>query len=180
VTADAAIAWPLTTERLTVRPATPQDAHAVWRYRSLPDVARWMTSDAQDETMFTVRFVAPDRLPYTFPVLHDGTVIGDLFLRVEDGWAQSEIVEQARGTQAEIGWAFDPAHHGRGFATESAGRLVRAAFAENTPSWRLMERLGMRREGSHRADSLLRDGRWVDSYTYALLREEWADRRRPE
>jgi RimJ/RimL family protein N-acetyltransferase len=43
-----------------------------------------------------------------------------------------------------------------------------------------MERLGMRREGSHRADSLLRDGRWVDSYTYALLREEWADRRRPE
>jgi RimJ/RimL family protein N-acetyltransferase len=35
-----------------------------------------------------------------------------------------------------------------------------------------MERVGMRREGTFRADSLHRDGRWLDSYAYALLREE--------
>lgn len=39
-------------------------------------------------------------------------------------------------------------------------------------SWRLMERLGMRREGWARADALHRDGRWLDSYRYAVLREE--------
>jgi RimJ/RimL family protein N-acetyltransferase len=36
-----------------------------------------------------------------------------------------------------------------------------------------MERVGMRREGAFRADSLHRDGRWLDSYAYGLLREEW-------
>lgn len=185
MTADAAIAWPLTTARLTLRPAAPQDAHAVWRYRSLPEVARWMTTGPLDEAAFTTRFVSADRLPFTIVVEQDGAVIGDLFLRVEDGWGQTEVAEQARRTQAEIGWAFHPDHHGQGLATEAADRLIMACFeelglrrltalcfAENTPSWRLMERLGMHREGHHRADSLLRDGRWVDSYVYALLREE--------
>lgn len=180
------LSWPLTTERLLVRPATPADAPDVWRYRRLPEVSRWLTAASADEAEFAALFVQPDRLGVTLVVERAGAVVGDLMLRVEDGWGQTEVVAQARRTQAEIGWAFDPAAQGTGLATEAVRRLVDACFsdlglrrvtavcfADNVPSWRLMERLGMRREGTFRADSLHRDGRWLDSLAYGLLREEW-------
>jgi RimJ/RimL family protein N-acetyltransferase len=180
------IAWPLTTERLVLRPATPEDASAVFRYRRLPEVARWLTASPQDETTFSQRLVQPENLGPTVVVERDGAVVGDLLLRVEDGWGQLEVAADAARTQAEIGWAFGPEVQGLGLATEAVRRLVEACFtelglrrvtaicfADNAPSWRLMERIGMRREGTFRADSLHRDGRWLDSYAYGLLREEW-------
>jgi RimJ/RimL family protein N-acetyltransferase len=49
---------------------------------------------------------------------------------------------------------------------------------ENTASWKLMERLKMRREGYHKKPAFFekaRDGKplWHDSYEYAILDEEW-------
>jgi RimJ/RimL family protein N-acetyltransferase len=180
-------AWPLTTERLVIRPAVAADASVVWRYRRLPEVARWMTALPGDEAEFAGRFAEPDRLGPTLVVERDGTVVGDLMVRIEDGWGQTEVADRAKRSQAELGWAFDPAAQGRGLATEAVRRLVSACFtdfglrrvtalcfADNAPSWRLMERVGLRREGQYRADSLHRDGRWLDSYAYGLLREEWA------
>ena len=56
-------------------------------------------------------------------------------------------------------------------------RVTANAFAANEASWRLMERVGMRREGFSVADSLHRDLGWVDGVLYALLADEWsADR----
>lgn len=180
------IAWPLTTERLVLRPATQDDAPAVFRYRRLPEVARWMTAQPEDEASFTERLVRPENLGPTVVVELDGTVVGDLLLRVEDAWGQLEVARDAARTQAEIGWAFHPEVAGQGLATEAVRRLVGAIFSElglrrvtavcfaaNAPSWRLMERIGMRREATFRADSLHRDGQWLDSYAYGLLREEW-------
>jgi RimJ/RimL family protein N-acetyltransferase len=108
---------------------------------------------------------------------------------VEDGWAQSEVADRARGVQAEIGWALDPAHQGQGYATEAVGEVLRicfdglglrrvtaGCFADNEPSWRLMERVGMRREEYSVADSLHRSGAWLDGMAYALLAEEWRAR----
>jgi RimJ/RimL family protein N-acetyltransferase len=81
----------------------------------------------------------------------------------------------------------DPAVGGHGYATEAVRELLRLcfedlrlrrvtanAFAANEASWRLMERVGMRREGCSVADSLHRDLGWVDSVVYALLAEEWS------
>lgn len=180
------LAWPLRSDRLLLRRATPADAALLWPIRRLPEVSRWMTTLPVDQAEFTTRFAEPERLEPTLVIEHDGRVIGDLMIRIEDAWGQSEVAAQAAGTQAELGWALDPAFQGRGFAGEAVRRALVACFdelglrrvtagcfADNTPSWRLMERVGMRREGAFRADSLHRDGRWYDSYTYALLREEW-------
>lgn len=178
--------WPLTTSRLHVRRATAADAGAVWAYRRLPEVAEWMTGLTGDEATYAPRFVEPERLAVTLVVERDGRVVGDLMLRVEDAWSQTEVAERARGTQAELGWAFDPAVHGQGYATEAVHRLLAlcfeelglrrvtaGCFADNVPSWTLMERVGMRRECHLVADSLHRSGRWLDSFTYALLADEW-------
>ena len=52
-------------------------------------------------------------------------------------------------------------------------RVVADCFAANESSWRLMERVGMRRQSYTVRDSLHRSGEWLDGMTYALLAEEW-------
>ncbi len=52
-------------------------------------------------------------------------------------------------------------------------RVVAHCFADNDASWRLMERLGMRREMHTRAESLHRSRGWLDGMSYGLLAEEW-------
>ena len=52
-------------------------------------------------------------------------------------------------------------------------RVTAICFADNQASWRLMERVGMRREAHHVRDSLHRTGQWMDTMVYALLGEEW-------
>lgn len=190
-----ALAWPLRTERLSIRRARPADAPLTWPYRRREDVARWLPmlpSTLEDHCEI---FCAPRRLATTLLVelrdggAADGGVIGDMKFDVGDGWAQDEVLAAAQGVQAEIGWAFDPAFHGRGYATEAVREILRLAFAElrlrrveaycfaeNEPSWRLMERVGMRREAHTIADGLHRDGTWRDGLTYALLAEEWSAR----
>ena len=180
------LTWPVLTERLLIRRVTPDDAAAVWRYRQLPDVYEWITTAPADRAAFDAYFVDAHRQSVTLAVEHDGLVIGDLYLHIEDAWAQTEVKDAARGVQAEIGWAFDPAYGGRGLATEAVTamlgicfsglglrRVVASCFADNIPSWRLMERLGMRRETHAISESVHRTGRWLDGYGYALLAEEW-------
>jgi len=126
-------------------------------------------------------------LAKTLVVELDGRVIGDLMLQVEDGWAQAEVADQARGVHAELGWVLHPGHAGHGYATEAVRELVRICFedlrlrrvtancfADNVASWRLMERIGMRREVHTVRESLHRSGEWLDGMGYALLAEEWA------
>lgn len=46
-------------------------------------------------------------------------------------------------------------------------------FADNVASWKMMERLGMRREEWSRKSALHHSGRWLDGMLYAVLAEEW-------
>ena len=105
----------------------------------------------------------------------EGRVIGEVSLNLSP-------VAQSRG---EIGWSFHPNYHRQGYATEAARAPLDYAFTErglrrvatacdtrNAASFRLMERLGMRREG-HLKQSQYLYGDWHDEYIYALLRDEW-------
>ncbi len=166
----------------------------MWQYRRLDEVARYMTRLPGPLAEFRESFAEAGRLGVTLIVQRDGQIVGDLMIRISAAWAQAEVAEQAHGQQAEIGWAFDPAHHGNGYATEAARDLLRLSFedlglhrvealcfAVNEPSWRLMERIGMRREIHAVAESLHRSGEWMDGLGYAMLDREWAERnRRPQ
>jgi RimJ/RimL family protein N-acetyltransferase len=183
----AALAWPRRTERLVIRPATADDFKALWEIRRQESVGQWMTSSSQDWGAFSDLLSDPDRLGKTLVMEHEGVVIGDLMLAPEDAWSQTEVKDQAQGVQAEIGWCLDPAYEGNGYATEAVRELIRIAFeelglrrlianafADNEPSWRLMERVGMRRELYAVKESLHRSGEWLDGISYALLAEEWS------
>ena len=88
-----------------------------------------------------------------------------------------------------IGWTLGKADEGKGYATEAASALLDCLFGalgfhrvyaltspKNTRSWRLMERLGMRRE-AHFRQNCFSEGKWEDEYAYATLAWEWAEHR---
>jgi RimJ/RimL family protein N-acetyltransferase len=182
----AALSWPRRTERLALRPVSKDDFEALWQIRRQESVGRWMGAASQEFDAFAEFIGNDERMGKTLVIERDGVVIGDLMLAPEDPWAQVEVVDRAKGTQAEIGWCIDPAVEGNGYATEAVRELVRICFEElgfrrlvalcfaaNEPSWRLMERLGMRREAHTVKESLHRSGEWMDGLSYALLAEEW-------
>ncbi len=85
----------------------------------------------------------------------------------------------------EIGWAVHPEEWGKGYATEAARyvmdwafhqfnlhRIVAYCHANNVASVRVMEKLGMHRDGRLRETRWL-NGAWWDEYVYALLDKEW-------
>lgn len=181
-----ALAHPLRTGRLTLRPATTADADVAWACRRLETVGEWLTEMPTDLQAYRATFADPTRRAATVIVEHDGAVIGDFMLRLDAPWAQAEVHDQDRGRHAELGWVLDPAHAGHGCATEAVRallgycfdelgvhRVIATCFLADDTSRRLMEHLGMRREGHAVADSLHQSGQRLDTLTYALLATEW-------
>jgi RimJ/RimL family protein N-acetyltransferase len=92
----------------------------------------------------------------------------------------------------EIGWRLARAHWGRGYATEAAAVVLRAAFGplglnevvsftvpDNFRSRRVMERIGMRHDPTEDFDHpLLPEGHRLRRHVlYRLTRQEWAELR---
>jgi RimJ/RimL family protein N-acetyltransferase len=180
------ISWPRRTERLTLRPALTADLPAVFAIRSRAEVAQWMPDHPTSYDDWLLRLGRTGAVDRMLVMELDGTVIGDLYINVEDAWAQVEVKDAGKRAQAEIGWCLSPDHQGQGYVSEAMAEVVRLcfeeigvrrvvanAFADNTPSVRVMERLGMVCEARFRSESLHRDLGWIDGITYALLREDW-------
>jgi RimJ/RimL family protein N-acetyltransferase len=180
------IAWPRRTDRLTIRPAVTADLPAVFAIRSRPEVAEWMPDHPTSYDEWLLRLGRSGAVDRMLVMEREGTILGDLYLYVGDAWTQVEVRERGKDAQAEIGWCLAPEHQGRGYVGEAMSALVRIcfeeldvrrltanAFADNAPSLRVMDRLGMTCEARTHADSLHRTRGWVDGVTYALLRDDW-------
>jgi RimJ/RimL family protein N-acetyltransferase len=180
------VTWPRRTERLVLRPYTPRDGERLLEIRNRPDVWRWLLKTRVDRVAFQAAWLrsVDDPHDHSCVVELDGHVIGSGSLEVLDGMGQDQgPAERAEGL---LGYILDPAIAGRGYATEIAAELLSIAFddlglhrvtagcfADNTASWRVMEKVGMRREQHGVKDSWHTELGWVDGYTYGILREEW-------
>ncbi|MBY5991732.1 GNAT family N-acetyltransferase [Ferrimonas balearica] len=175
----------LTTQRFTLRAFEPADLVAFTQYRAAPEVARYQSwTDYQYEDA---------------QVLFEGTDYAD-FARPGQ-WYQLAIAEKGQGRllgdlavhfideqQVEVGFTVAPAHQGQGVASEALATLLQYLFetlrrhrvvattdARNEASWRLLERLGFRRE-AHFVQNVFFKGAWGDEFQYALLASEYRAR----
>ena len=174
----------LSTERLLLRPFRLEDVDDVYayakdteweRYLGLPLPQPYTRRDA--EAYVAGRVVAYWSTEPTFAIVLDSTVIGGIGLRIRE----------AHQT-AELGYALARPHWSKGLTTEAALAVVGMAFENrglakvyaaadlrNRPSWRVMEKLGMTREGVLRSHRKCRKER-IDEVYYGILREEWEAR----
>lgn len=176
------------TERLTLRPVREQDVERMLEYRNLPEVTRWLLRTDVDPVAFRAawRRAVEDPHDHSMAVILGDVMIGTVSLDVVDGMGQPGVPLR---TEAEVGYIFDPAYGGHGYATEAVAavvahafdglgvrRITAGCFADNLASVRLLEKVGMRREQYGVGDSWHAELGWVDGYTYALLAEAWRDR----
>ncbi len=179
---------PIRTDRLLLRPFTPDDLDALHAMFGSEQVVRYldhgpMTREATAALLDRImpysgidEVAGALRLAVVLP--GSGELIGDISL-----WRTS-----GEHRQGEIGFVIHPDHQRRGYAFEGMSELLRIGFEEagfhrivgrcaapNTASAALMERLGMRRE-AHFRENMFVKGAWSDELVFAILASEWAVR----
>ena len=176
---------PLKTNRLLLRPFREADLEAFAAYRSDPEVVRyqsWSTpytlsqASAFLHEMQSVQAGAPGAwLQLAVERLAQPGLIGDCAFQV--------LADDPM--QAQIGFSFAQAYQKQGYACEAVAALLdyllttlglhrvsATCDAENSASARLLERVGMRREG-HMIENIWFKGGWGSEYFYAILQSEW-------
>lgn len=181
----------LQTERLTIRDFVEEDWRDIVETRTQEQVARY---EPWDTTTWAEREGVVERIreqrALTFDMLSKYVEFAALLGEKAIGSVGVKRLSETH-KDAEVGWVFDARYWGQGYATEAARALMDWCFrtlklhritavcdARNVPSYRLMERLGMRRE-AHHVKSFFSKGEWTDDLVYAVLREEWFARPRP-
>ena len=173
------------TDRLIIRFAKPDDAEAIYSYRSdviVNQYQGWFPESAEEvrdyiKNMPTTFDVANVCLQFAIIKKDENLLIGDMGI----------IFSNHNNLQAEIGCTLHKDLQGKGYATEALRAMINIFFLtlnkhrviasidpENTASIRLIERLGFRKEGHFKESYFLR-GEWVDDVIYAILRKEWID-----
>ncbi|MEY9978716.1 GNAT family N-acetyltransferase [Lysinibacillus sp. RC79] len=163
--------------RLLIREFEVQDWLAVYEYTSNPNVMRYIPEGVFNEAQ-AKKFVSEnsgEKAKY-FPIilLNENIVIGHI------------VFHQYFGDHTyEIGWVLNPNYFNNGYASEAAKavldygfkemklhRIIATCQPENIPSYKVMEKIGMRREGYFKK-CIPHNDDWWDEYYYAVLDEEW-------
>lgn len=176
---------PIRSERLVLRPFTPDDLAFVLDVFSRPEVVRYLYEEPCDED--GARRLLASRVGRT-TLAEEGDAVK--FAVVPAG-AERPVGEvslawrSVEHRQGEIGFVLHPGAGGHGYATEAAAAVLEVAFCDlglhrvigrcderNAPSARVMERIGMRREAHFREGELFK-GAWGGELVYAILAREW-------
>jgi RimJ/RimL family protein N-acetyltransferase len=167
----------LQTERLLLRPFRFEDVEDVTAYSADPEFWRhyWRNRARQSVEEFVTQQVDETKEgEIGLAIVLDQRVIGEIGFNVYSG-----------DRTAELGYAIGKDYWRKGLTYEAAAAIVEWGFESldlerifaradvpNAGSWRIMEKLGMRREGIMRRHRVI-DGERVDVVFNGLLREEW-------
>ncbi len=175
------------TANFTLRPYKEKDFEAIHAYSADPDVCRfmeWGPNTVRETKQFLQRSILlsreKSRQHYDFAITlkGDDVLMGSIGLMIYD----------ATGKQAFLGYVLGKPYWSRGVMSEAVGGIFQFGFenlnlhrlsascdVQNVPSYRVMEKCGMRREGLFIEDKYIK-GRWRDTLVYSILASEWRER----
>ncbi|MGD7044851.1 GNAT family N-acetyltransferase [Jeotgalibacillus proteolyticus] len=164
------------TKRLDIRDFKSQDWQEVWLYTSKKDVMTYMPEGvlSKEAAKELVDQNSSDNAE-KFPII----------LRENDQLIGHLVFHPYFGDHTyEIGWVMNPAYQNKGYASEAARAVLEYGFSElklhriiatcqpeNEASFRVMEKIGMRKEGCFKK-CIPHENGWWDEYYYAILAEE--------
>jgi RimJ/RimL family protein N-acetyltransferase len=177
----------LETKRLKLQEITESDVEQIYMLHSSPEVDEYNTLGIPENIEVTEKLVRPmieaqktgDRKSYDWKIIrkNSGEFIGLAGISLSAN----------RFKLGEIYYELFPSHWGQGFATEVAKVLIKTGFddfhlhkveagvsTENIRSIRVLEKLGMTREGLRRKVLPIR-GEWKDNYHYAIVEDDSRD-----
>jgi len=174
----------LATDRLLLREFVEDDWRAVLAYQSEAQYLKYSpwthrtTEEVQDFVRGFIEWQGErPRIKYRLAITLrvEGRLIGNCGIRLES----------ADSRQANIGYEIAPGYWGEGYASEAVRAMVAFGFgelrlhriwarcvAENVASYRVLEKVGMRREERLREEEWMK-GRWWDILVYGILDYEW-------
>ena len=173
----------LHTARLRLRPFDDSDANALFLLHSDAHVLRYWDAPPWTERARAERFITACQ-----QMAEEGSGTRLALERVSDGafigWCSLTRWNPGHRS-ASLGYCYDAAAWGHGYATEAASVVLQWAFealelnrvqaetdTRNAASARVLEKLGFVREGTLREDCVV-NGDVSDSWVYGLVRREW-------
>ena len=170
----------LSTERLIIRRFLENDGEDLYEYFSNPKVLKFepFKPFTKDEAYEEAKRRAEDK-KFLAVCLKSGKLIGNLY------FCKGDL------ETCEVGYVFNEKYWGNGYASESLLALIKYAFLslnvrriiaqcdpKNIPSWKLLERVGMRREGTLLQNIFFFTDEndnpiWKDTYEYGILKSEY-------
>jgi RimJ/RimL family protein N-acetyltransferase len=177
-----------TTARLVLRTEAEGDFEHWLAHMNTPQVLQFLggpqSEDKVAQSFERMRAASAEGRPtfYMIALQDGGEMIGRCGLATID---PPEAPEQLRG-QIQIGWTLGADHWGRGYALEAARAALAIAFKRfdapvvysqtserNAPSWRLMEKLGMRRLAELDYEDPDYPPEDNPTMVWAIAREDW-------
>jgi [ribosomal protein S5]-alanine N-acetyltransferase len=171
------------TERLILRKLTDNDVEDIFEYANRQDVTEFLIwyphkniQDSADFVKFTWKqFQKEISIVWGIEIKEDKKMIGTIDLR---NWNTNDRC-------GDIGYAIAPKYWKRGITSEALNAVINFGFEklqlnrieahceeENTGSWKVMEKCGMKFEGILREKVFIKD-RFRSMKIYSILKKEW-------
>lgn len=175
----------LETERIILRGMRVSDTDDMFDYARRADVTRFLTWSPHRDRDYTRQYLEYLGSRYAAGDFYDWAVV----LRSEKrmigtcGFTRIDLSNNS----GEIGYVINPDYSGKGIATEAAARVLEFGFRElslhriearhmkgNSASHRVMEKLGMKEEGTFR-EAYLVNGRYRTVTVCSMLDTEYSE-----
>ncbi len=174
----------ISTKRLFIRFAKSDDIDDIYEYMSNDEVMKYERENypTKDSYAEVLDYFEKHQLLYSIIIKGTNKVIGHIYL----GKANPEI-----NNEYNLGYIMNPLFQRQGYCKEAARAVVDYAFSslkanrvtascnpENIPSWKVMESIGLKKEGFFKKRFYIRDDDkgnpiYTDEVIYGQHISEW-------
>ena len=172
------------TIRLSITHSVLTDLDDMYEYVSNEEVMKYERENYPTKASYLVilKYLSEHKLLYSIRLKDNPKVIGHLFLGKTGPAVNNEY---------NLGYILNPLYHGKGYCTEAskaildygfnilkANRIRAACNPVNIPSWKVMEKIGLKKEGTFKKRFFIRNDEhgnpiYTDEVLYGLHVSDW-------